>query len=370
MKVGILTFHCAHNYGAVLQAYAIQEQLKLMGFDVEIINYRPAYLLRPYGYLPQFYFRMKKNGYARCLIYNVKILFRWLGTLIPTYKRRKGFNKFIQSKLSLSSYRYDSPFVEHNEYDFYIIGSDQVWNPKITKKFDDVYFGNFKVREGGKKISYAVSMPLYTFSSQQKELLDVNLRNFSAISVRETQLEEFIFNNFNIKSQVVLDPTLLVDNFVWKKMAVIPNINKKYVLVYTLELRVEAMRIARNIASEIGAIIVELCGRSKVFDIMTSYSTASPEKFVGCFQNASFIVTSSFHGTAFAISYQKPFYSIMRGNELDSRQLSLLTDLDLHDRLVSRESNPKYSEIDYSTVIQKWRAMQNKSRNFLKQSIS
>ena len=54
MKIGILTFHCAHNYGAVLQAYAIQEQLKLMGFDVEIINYRPIYLLRPYGYLIPF----------------------------------------------------------------------------------------------------------------------------------------------------------------------------------------------------------------------------------------------------------------------------------------------------------------------------
>ena len=154
MKIGILTFHCAHNYGAVLQAYAIQEQLKLMGFDVEIINYRPIYLLRPYGYLPQFHFRTIKDGYLRCLILNVKILLRWIGTLIPTYRRRKGFNKFIQSKLSLSFCRYNSPFVEHNEYDFYIMGSDQVWNPKITKKFDDVYFGNFKVRVGVKKIIY------------------------------------------------------------------------------------------------------------------------------------------------------------------------------------------------------------------------
>ena len=81
MKIGILTFHCAHNYGAVLQAYAIQEQLKLMGFDVEIINYRPIYLLRPYGYLPQFHFRTIKDGYLRCLILNVKILLRWIGTL-------------------------------------------------------------------------------------------------------------------------------------------------------------------------------------------------------------------------------------------------------------------------------------------------
>ena len=114
MKIGILTFHCAHNYGAVLQAYAIQEQLKLMGFDVEIINYRPIYLLRPYGYLRQFHFRTIKDGYLRCLILNVKILLRWIGTLIPTYRRRKGFNKFIQSKLSLSFCRYNSPFVEKN----------------------------------------------------------------------------------------------------------------------------------------------------------------------------------------------------------------------------------------------------------------
>ena len=98
-------------------------------------------------------------------------------------------------------------------------------------------------------------------------------------------------------------------------------------------------------------------------------ATASPEKFVGYFQNASFIVTSSFHGTAFAISYQKPFYSIMKGNTLDSRQLSLLTDLDLQERFINKESNPKYSEIDYSIVTQKWRTMQNKSRDFLKQSI-
>ena len=105
-----------------------------------------------------------------------------------------------------------------------------------------------------------------------------------------------------------------------------------------------------------------MSGSAKVFDIKNSYSTASPEKFVGYFQNASFIVTSSFHGTAFAISYQKPFYSIMKGN-------TLLTDLDLQERFINKESNPKYSEIDYSIVTQKWRTMQNKSRDFLKQSI-
>ena len=155
MKIGILTFHCAHNYGAVLQCYAMQEFLRCKGHDVEVINYRPKYLLEPYKT-----FKVKRFLSKKPIRLSKGVIIEFI--LFPTrLKRFNGFEKFIKNRLSLSEKATCSSISP--KYDVYIAGSDQIWNPKITHGFDSVFFADFPFIKNMKKyISYAASMEAKT----------------------------------------------------------------------------------------------------------------------------------------------------------------------------------------------------------------
>ena len=142
MKIGILTFHCAHNYGAVLQCYAMQEFLRSKGHDVEVINYRPNYLLKPYKI-----FNVKRFSSKKPIRILKGLILEFL--LFPVrLKRFYGFENFINNKLILSK-TVTKESIPSN-YDIYIVGSDQIWNPKITKGFDEIYFCRFPFEKGKK----------------------------------------------------------------------------------------------------------------------------------------------------------------------------------------------------------------------------
>ena len=151
MKIGILTFHCAHNYGAVLQCYALLQYLRSLGHEALIVNYRPEYLLKPYTIVPDL-------GNTS-LVGKIKILLNFILSFPVRVIRYKGFEKFIDKYLLLSKV-VDRASIDSLACNIYIIGSDQVRNPKITEGFDDVYWGNFVVRKNVKKITYAVSIGL------------------------------------------------------------------------------------------------------------------------------------------------------------------------------------------------------------------
>lgn len=367
MKIGILTFHCAHNYGAVLQVYATQEQLKSMGHEVEVIDYRPNYLLYPYTYEITI-----KNLFENPL----KTVLQWLKMkMISVYhrccavERRKGFDQFVTTKLNLSHRTFFEPFVENYDYDCFVIGSDQVWNSMITKKMDPVFWGDFRIRKDAKIITYAASMPLYSLSEIEKKQLENKMSNFYAISVREQELKYFLMKNICVSAKVVLDPTLLVQNFVWKKIAVSPKINRRYVLHYTLGgLGKTSINLAKKIAHQIDGVVVTISLKKGVKGDVY-YVVPTPEEFVGWFEFADFVVTSSFHGTSFALLYQKPFYSIIRGIDKDSRQRSLLSDLGLSERLISVGELPDYNKIDYTPVLLKWSILQRISVDFIKTNL-
>ena len=130
MKIGILTFHCAHNYGAVLQCYALQEMLKGMGHTVEIIDYRPDYLRMPFDVINLHRIQ------SRNLLRLVKSIILETLSLSQRIIRHRKFDSFIKYYLNLSR----SVGIS-SDYDVYVMGSDQIWNPKITNGFDGVYFG-------------------------------------------------------------------------------------------------------------------------------------------------------------------------------------------------------------------------------------
>ncbi len=354
MKIGILTFHCAHNYGAVLQCYATQEFLRSKGFDVEIINYRPQFLLEPYKILNS------KRVLCKRPILFIKKLLKEILFFRLRYKRWKGFEKFINTHLILSE-RFDKISIP-SRYDIYIVGSDQIWNNRITNG-DDVYFCKFPFAKGNKKyISYAASMETTTLdnNTSYKNLLN----SFDAISVREENIQALLTPYTNLTIQHVLDPTLMASSKIWESFPSKTRNKDKYVVVYQVAENKNTIRIARHIAKQIGAkvkILVARIGRNT----SEKFQDATPEEFVDTIRNAACIVTTSFHGTAFSVIFNRPFYTIKLNNGWDTRSSSLLNSIGLKNRIIDKNDSPQFSTIDYSHVNEKLEILQKESQDFI-----
>lgn len=362
MKIGILTFHCAHNYGAVLQCYALQEMLKNMGHKVEVIDYRPEYLLAPYRKFSLS--RFKRSS----LLSIVKACIRESLLLVKRIRRYNAFQTFINKRFNLSPTVKDKaipPF-----YDVYIMGSDQIWNPKITKGFDPVYFGFFNFdKENRKYISYAASMETKELDKESKDFIEKALMNFDAVSVREAQLKTLLQPLTGKDIELVLDPTLLAYKKIWDAIAIRPKINKKYILVYQVRYNVNTTRIARQLAKNINAEVIEITANLQMHLPNKNRQCESPEKFLGWVKNANCIVTTSFHGTAFSVIFNRPFYCIKLDDGGDTRSESLLKNLNLNDRMIGKEDIPTFSPVDYAKVNLKLKELKRESLDFLKTSI-
>lgn len=362
MKIGILTFHCAHNYGAVLQCYALQEYLSNAGHEVKVINYRPEYLLCPYRIINRSGF----NSINPLRI--VKSFIRELLIAPIRYARHDNFNKFIINRLKLT------PSVTHNEipsdFDVYIVGSDQIWNPNITQGFDNVYFCDFPFKKGHRiYLSYAASMESKRLSENDSSFLKKALLNFNTISVREDELKELLQPLTTKLITRVLDPTLLLTRDVWENITPANPIKEKYVLTYQVREQTETEAIAQHIAGQLGAKVINLVAWVNIYK-KNKYQTASPELFLALIKNAECVVTTSFHGTAFSIIYNKPFYTIKLNDGKDSRVDSILNALKLYNRFIDKNELPIFSSIDYLNVNKELDTLRKDSQLYLKSSIA
>lgn len=346
MRIGILTFHCAHNYGAVLQCYALQETLKQMGHDVEIIDYRPKYLSTPYVIFD------KKRFLSKNPIFLIKHSIGEILLLPTRIKRYNAFDKFINNRLNLS-HRIIKRTIPDN-YDVYIMGSDQIWNPKITQGFDPIYFGFFDFPKTNKKyISYAASMEIKLLDEKSADYYHKALNNFDSVSVRETNLAKLLQPLTSKKIDTVLDPTLLANTNVWNNIAVQPSIKRKYVLVYQVRYNKSTLRIAHNIANQINAFVIEIMAWPTIYHNKNRLQCSSPEGFLGLIKNAACVITTSFHGTAFSLIFNRSFYCIQLNDGGDTRSQSLLNSIGLSDRMIKNDETPKFTEIDYNEKINK-----------------
>ena len=357
-KIGILTFHCAHNYGAVLQCYALQEYISQLGFYVEIIDYCPKYLIEPYSI---FKFNrvlcLNPIKMAKNIIWEIILLYK-------RYKRHVGFDLFIKNALKRSNRVIDGKI--SNDYDIYIIGSDQVWNSEITNGYDKIYWGYFPfIKENRIYATYAASMESSNLNSKQIQFIKNALNNFDQISVRENKLVELLSPITKNKITQVIDPTLLVDISVWNKIIIKPNITQKYILVYQVRWNEHTIKIAKKLAKQINAEILELSAYVDRNCLANKYQTKSPGEFVGLIKHAECIITTSFHGTAFSIIYNKPFYTIKLNDNRDSRSTSILTALGLENRILSLTDNPIFENINYKNVNNILKGLKLQSQNYL-----
>lgn len=368
MRIGIITFHAAHNYGAVLQTYATRKFLSRHGYeDVKVVDYRPDFLV---------------GGYRIFTCLNEPTLLRKLKGLATTlllsfplrYLRVKRFNRFIGKYLSLSA-RLAEGKCPKEVYDVFITGSDQIWNPGITGSFDDVYFASFPSfwKNNPHKIAYAASMGLDTLSDGQKEYLADRLRTYTAIGVREKVAQELLQPLTDKNVSVVVDPTLLLSREEWDELCESPKVKQKYVLVYQVCRDVNTLRIARGIARQIGAKVIEISSFVEGIGVLSKKKQCvKPEMFLGYIREAACVVTTSFHGTVFSILYGRPFYAVdivgMKGGS-NSRLCTLLSTLCLEDRYIPADSCVEFRPVDYSVPYKALKHQREESADFLLNSL-
>ena len=358
MKIGILTFHCANNYGAVLQTYGLQEYLKTIGYEVCVIDYCPFYITEQYKTVKRFY---TNAG----VFFKIKLLLRSWAIIPIRYLRNRRFQKFRKSYLNLVSMTSQNL----NRMDVIIVGSDQIWNSMITK-LDSTYFGKIPGFEGRKTIAYAASVgnvkTLFTEIDKFKQLIG----NCTAISVREQSLQRFFYDKLGVTVPVVLDPVLLAGSSTFVRIASKKHLDRPYLLVFMLNYDIELHCLAEQVAKQKHLILLEMVSSAESLKERHILSTESPNRFISLFMHADYVITSSFHGTVFALLFQKNFNVVSHDTQLADRMLSLLTLLGLQNRFFDGNTILDTSKIDYKIVNDKLNALRIQSQKFIDDALS
>lgn len=351
MKIGILTFHYAYNYGGILQAYALQEYLKTKGHVVEFVNYKNKSVQDYYRYINLK--RIPTNHLSSCLKYVLTSLSR-LPFRVVRYKRMKNF---------IHKYIVESSNECLDKYDLVIVGSDQVWNIDITGGFDAYYWGDVHAK---RIVSYAASFNKEYIPGSL--ILDIKRRlaNFKAISVREDSLKDIFQPLTSKKINVVLDPTLLAPVSIWKQFKKKSLSSNKYILVYALRDEDKLMSSLKILQQETHLEYILLRGAETWKYSKHIKQFADPGDFVSLFQNAEFVITTSFHGTVFSILFHKSFYTLKCNDGNNSRVESLLKSVGLNDRLVEKYPEGGFLQtINFTDVDKKLLAYRQQSIIYL-----
>lgn len=365
MKIGILTFHCAHNFGAVLQCYALQETLKEMGHEVEIINYRPQYLASP----------QPKITLRTFICKNPFKLYETIAFLFPILKRKyKLYTNFERNYYHLSEViKNKEQFCNLvNKYHYIIIGSDQVWNTKYNNN-ESIWFGDFGTHLNNTKIiSYAASAGDSNFTTEELKKITSLINQLDSISVRESKLKEVLSSYINKKISCVLDPTLMAPSSIWKKFQEVKIKERApYILIYQGRKDDNTFRVANQIAQkkQWKIITIDYYSNSLQKQYIKGHRKISPDQFVTYVKNAQCVITSSFHGTVFSIINNTPFYTLKLNDGADARNEEILKLLKLENRFIDKNADVEFSKIDFKTCNQIRENLRIESYNFLKSAI-
>lgn len=367
-KVGVITFQFANNYGAVLQTYALVETIKQYGVYVEVINFVPTKLASPYALFPDIRSMVSSKG----IKYTIRLMLSRAWNIRRVAKRIRGFNRFRHSQLNLTSKKFKTANKLNNleeKFDFYITGSDQVWNPSFFTKLSTYpYFLDF-APVTTKKISYAASIGEKVDKVYHKIYSD-QLNSFDYISVREESAKKFLDRIIGKDIEVTLDPTLLLDRDTWSNIETPKKVKDKYILVYNLVNDPLIIELANKLSTENKYKIISYSKKSQFENWHSSFASLSPNEFLSLFANAELVITNSFHGTAFALVYNKLFYTIphpVRG----SRMIDLLTKLDLKYQIVTKKEDFQNlnKEIDYDKINKELSYLRDKSLAFIEKAL-
>lgn len=329
-KIGTVTFHGAYNFGSMLQTYALQEYVERLFKEngkecsYEIINLRT-------DFQKSFYSLYQSVKNPKNIIKNL-VAFKYRKAL--TIKAQK-FESFLNDYVHLTPEYNENDLKSAKAFDYYISGSDQIWNVR-AKDFSSAYYLDFAPKSAT-KISYAVSLgplmidwELYD-KSKYAELVE----RYAHISVRETKSVDNLSALTNRESQVHIDPTLLLKADEWRSIQSDANYNEgKYILLYCLEPSTEQLEMAKAISKKLNLpiVVTKYNNKNDMSNPFVKKYDSGPCDFLSYIDNAALVLSSSFHGTAFSLIYNKPFY-VFNGMK-DNRISSILQKAGLVDRSI------------------------------------
>ena len=344
MKIKVITRHAPSNYGSLLQSIATIKVMEGLGHDCEIIDYQRPDERGVSGVLTQL---RQKDGYGNPIKRLAYIALRYP---IEKYAQMK-FDSMRKKYLKMTVRCSNHEDLKRLKADAFITGSDQVWGPMMNGRYDSAYFLQF-VSPGSKKLAYAASFGKTKFDEQTISDYKSMLAGYDKIAVREKSAVELI-DGWRLKNCVgqVLDPTLLLNKEEWKRLLVKESDNdkyknRKYILVYQIhndpKLSDYAKRIARHTGMELLRVNPYLHQKYRGGKFICCPDLG---EFLALIDNASCIITDSFHGTCFAINFGKQFIEILPNNATGTRNQSILELTGLSNRIL-RDFN------DYSLINQ------------------
>lgn len=347
-KVLILTLHSQNNnFGSVLQAYSLYTFVEEAGCYPVILNYQPYY----------------SNGFTN-LRQGLKKLMANCLFLKDYLLRKTKFNKiFIRERMTKKIKKYDKLEKYANGYDVYLVGSDQVWNPKYLCGKDKAYYFDFLPE--ARKVSYASSLGTIDLSDKELTGIANSIRGFQKVSLREKksvlQLRTIGFD----KAEYVLDPVFLHNKAFYTQMQV-PTLEKNYILAYIIHKDSFMSQVVEKLSQLMNKKVIQIGGFASKCKSEKFFRSAGPMEFLGLIDGADFIITSSFHGTAFAHIYNKQFAVVMpKYNTL--RIENILETVGTTDRVISDLTQLEniLKPIDYDLVNRKIDIMRKTSEKYL-----
>lgn len=373
-KIGIVTILDVANFGSMLQAYALGTIIQRLNYEVEFVNYwRQDYTTKN---KVRTFLKDKTLGNVakRCLFALAALLFYAPIRIRVRHFVTKKF-KFTRKYTSFNDIKNNPPNI-----DIGIFGSDQIWNSSYNGGLDRIFWGDFG---SFPHIAYAASSGLESFENNELPEIKHLLANFKSISVRESQTCEYLHNLGFPEVQHVLDPSLLLTAEEWKvSIGYQKNTSKRaamqeYLLVYSVErfnndfIFSQARRIADKLNLKVYVVCTTYPVKAKKYGVDKIYAMANVPVFLRLIADAKFIIASSFHGTAFAINFNKDFITISP-NKYNIRMESIVKQFGLEDRVIKTNEIDIFDlkSINYETINTKLTQARKDSLSFIRSSLS
>lgn len=375
MKAAIVTLVGNHNYGNVLQMYALQTTLQRLGHKVTIIN-------REANYPPLKLFFLRILSVIKCA-YRIYIcrkkdcvicspLSGHYQTKIDYKNIKKFSDKYLKKSNSIRSRKELERHARRNRYDYYVVGSDQVWREDYTPDITDYFLKFLPCNNAALKITYAAS-----FGKEQDFISPTHLsecvelaRRFNKISVREESGVKIMSEVFNLPAKHVLDPTLLLQASDYRKL-IADNLRKrseKGLVTYILDTTPEKRESIQNLANKLRIPYTPI--PYSLEDLQPTLKVYSVHEWLYSIDNAKYVITDSFHGTVFCILFHKPFICIGNEGRGSSRFTSLLKMFHLEHRLVSTLEDFVDTPINWDEVDAILAAKRAEAMEFLTEALS
>lgn len=389
-SVGIITMHRVINYGSALQTYATVKTVEKLGFLPTVIDYD-----YPTSYHIKYAVGCENVISPKGIKKIVKLILKIIGLLdfvqrirarLYLYQdnRRDFFKQFIEHLPLTQRYNRKNILKKPPKFDIYMTGSDQTWNPRYLHR-DYSFLLNFAPKEAP-RISYAASFGSSELAMEYQDDYRQYLSCYDRISVRESSGVKLVDDLCNKKAVHVLDPTLLLNHQEWKTLiAKTPEHPKHFIFCYCLsyvfEPAPEIFDLLKYLQTLLECHVLFFADTIRLHKIASTYNfqviiPSSPASFIALYSNAQFIVSTSFHGTAFAVNFNKDFYAVLNPNfSKDDRVRNFLDSVGLTSRGLNLKKtdvskiNAADLQIDYRECNQKLEELRKYSLDYLSEAL-